>query len=84
MADERYAIIAMTDADIASGKIGTCRGAGEDGNGNSLRGFRVFSGYHCHNWSGREGWSIAHEGRPLDPLPGELVERAEDRVKKGG
>ncbi len=82
MADERYAIIAATDRDIASGKIGKCTGDGVDGNNNSLRGFRVFSGYHCHNWSGRAGWSIAHDGRPLDPLPGELMERAEDKAVK--
>jgi hypothetical protein len=80
MADERYAIVAATEKAINEGKMGRCRGNGVDGKGNPV-GFLVFSGYHCHKWNGREGWSVAHEGRPLDPLPGELMERADDAAK---
>lgn len=83
LADERYAIVAATEKGINDGKMGRCRGKGVDSKGDPV-GFLVFSGYHCHEWSGREGWSIAHDGRPLDPLPAELVARAEEAVKKVG
>lgn len=81
LADERYAIVAMTEHDIGTGKLGRCRGGGVDKHDKPV-GFLVFSGYHCHKWNGRTGWSVAHDGRPLDPLPAELMERAEDRAKK--
>jgi hypothetical protein len=38
--------------------------------------------YLCEGWTGREGASVATEGRPVDPLPAELKEIAESRAKK--
>jgi hypothetical protein len=36
----------------------------------------------CEGWTGKEGASVATEGRPVDPLPAELKEIADSRAKK--
>jgi hypothetical protein len=37
----------------------------------------VAASYLCNHWSGRVGASIATEGKALDKLPDELMDRAE-------
>lgn len=79
-ADKRYYMIAMTEQGIKKGALSRCRGDGVDGKGEPI-GFLTFAGYHCHKWTAKQGWSVAHEGRKgLDPLPAELVEIADSKA----
>jgi hypothetical protein len=79
-ADVRYKLVAFTERDIKSGKVGRCRGGGLDKDDKPV-GFLVFSAHHCRKWTGRTGHSLAHEGRPLDPLPAELHDIADSKAK---
>lgn len=62
---------------IASKGAGICTGGGltedEKGRERSVGDF-VMAAFLCRKWSGRQGSSLAHEGKP-DLLPGELRDK---------
>jgi hypothetical protein len=82
-ADQRLEPIRKVAEGLQTGKMGVCEGKGVNGNGDTLgRLDPIFSGYHCHKWSGRDGFSVAVGAKPLDMLPAEMAERAEEHAKK--
>lgn len=78
--DKRIQKLQQIDDDMHSGKAGICQGKGVDNDGNDV--CLVYSAYHCHKWTGREGWSVAHGTNRLDPLPAELTEIADSKARK--
>jgi hypothetical protein len=78
--DKRIQKLQRVDDDLHSGKAGACRGSGVDKDGGEV--FLVYSAHHCHKWTGREGWSVAHGSNRLDPLPDELEAIADDKARK--
>jgi hypothetical protein len=66
---------------IRFGAIGMCCGGGVDPKGNPVGKF-LQAAYECHKWTGRVGAAEARDGRPLDMLPGEQMERAEEKASK--
>lgn len=61
-------MVDAVDRSMATGSIGIClRGkAGTD---------LCFAGFLCNHWNGRVGSSLATNGKPLDLLPEELMEK---------
>lgn len=74
-ADARLDQIRSMDAAVKGGVVGMCM------KGGTTTDF-VEHRYLCDKWNGREGASVARAGQKADMLPGELQERALDRVKK--
>ena len=93
-ADNRMAGYRKMHAMMHKNEVGSCTGPGVgikyDNDGKAVGEVPiggkpsavVYAAYHCHHWTGREGWSLAHDpDRKLDPLPAELVEIAEGKAK---
>lgn len=70
--DARFA---LWDAKIASGEIGLCMNDGTDTD-------FVHRMCLCVKWSGRQGSSLATEGKKLDLLPDELRDVVDGKAKK--
>jgi len=79
-ADKRLEPFRNVIAGMNTGKMGVCTGKGVNKDDAPLLNSPIFSGYHCHQWSGREGWSVAHGVGSLDMLPQELVARADEKA----
>jgi len=62
---------------IASRGAGLCVGGGETADGKPVGDF-VMAAFLCHKWSGRQGASLASDGKP-DLLPEELRERVDNK-----
>jgi hypothetical protein len=73
--DQRFQSLNDMEAAIRMGQAGMCM------KGMVKTDFVHFK-YLCEGWTGKEGASVATEGRPVDPLPAELKEIAEARAKK--
>ena len=73
-AQETNARFQWMDNLINSGRAGMCLKG-------KAPGTFVHHKYLCDGWTGRDGASVATDGRPLDKLPEELVELAESRAK---
>jgi hypothetical protein len=61
---------------VAMGGAGLCKGGGVDGRGNPVE--LVHHGYKCHQWTGKQGASLAAEGGKQDPLPAELADKLDN------
>jgi hypothetical protein len=84
-ADRRLIKFEEVAVGIRLGAIGVCRGHGVKMDGTEFGpADLVQPPYHCCKWTGRTGWSLAHDpDRKLDPLPAELTERvnAGEKIK---
>jgi hypothetical protein len=87
MQDKRIMAFRERCVGIVAGKYGRCTGKGftltlkdHEGQEAPLGKSIIFSAFHCRHWSGATGWSVAHNGEALDPLPAEMVARADEKA----
>lgn len=68
-------LVDAIDRGIASGTLTKCTGPGVDSNGNAVGDF-VKNNYLCHQWTARQGASVARAGQKADDLPAELEDKS--------
>jgi hypothetical protein len=79
---KREETLKKMDHAISNGTFGMCMKGKRPASMGGPEGDFVHCAFLCDRWNGRDGASIATQGKKLDKLPGELREIMEDKAKR--